>query len=63
MAVHDDGGRTLPGSGKQGEKGSHGGVALQDQGEVSISVHERNVKDIGWDSHGQFVKMNYIVCI
>ena len=58
MAVHDDGGRTVPGSGQQGEKGSHGGLALQEQGEMSISLHDRNVKDLGWNSHGQFVKAN-----
>ena len=44
MAVHDDGQRTVSGSGQQGEKGSHGGVAVQKQGEMSISLHERNVK-------------------
>ena len=58
MAVHDDGGRTISGSDKQGKKGSHRGVALQKQGEVSISLRERNVKDIGWNNHGQFVKVN-----
>ena len=58
MAVHDDGRRTVFGPGEQREKGSHGRVALQKQGEVSIIVHEGNVKEIGWNSHGHFVKVN-----
>ena len=62
MAVHDDGRRTVSRSGQQGEKGSNGGLALQKQGEVSISVDEPIVKDIGWNSHGQSVKLNYIAC-
>lgn len=58
MAVHDDGRRTVSGSGQQREEGSHGGMALQKQGEVSISVHKGTIEDIGWNSRGQFVKVD-----